>query len=106
MDSANAEPMKPPAPVSNIVLPAITLSVWFSSANRSLHVTTLRTSYAHAIVSIHRRTKGSSGARPEVGFLREVREKSCGGDATSRRRVAVERGPVARGGMRYVLLPA
>ena len=35
--SANAEPMKPPAPVSNIVLPVIAFSIRFSRANGSLH---------------------------------------------------------------------
>ena len=69
-------------------------------------MTTVRNYDVHGLVSIHRRTKGTSGARPEVGHLREVGEKSCAGDATSTRQVAVEREGVARGGMRYDLLPA
>jgi hypothetical protein len=66
--------MKPPAPVSNIVLPAITLCAWFSSANRSLHMTTVRHYDAHSLVSVHRRTKRLSGARPAVGCLPELGE--------------------------------
>ncbi len=66
------------------------LFAWFFSANRSLHPPGHCAGHANAHVSTHRRTKGSSGARPEVGCLREAGEKSRGGEATSRRQVAVE----------------
>src|ERR1700676_3674396 len=102
MASASAEPMKLPAPVSNIALPKIVFSSGFSCLNRSLHAAAHSVSYAHDLVSIHRRTEGSTVARREVRlFTQGERRKVAGGNATSRRQVIVEQARVALGGMRY-----
>ena len=67
-------------------------------------MTTVRNYHAHGLVSIHRRTEGSAGARSEIGYSRKNGRKS-GVEATSTRQVVVVREPVARGGMRYGLRP-
>lgn len=67
-------------------------------------MTTVRYYDAYSLVSIHRRTEGSTGARPETRLF--TRSGRNGGEATSMRRVAVERAPVARGGTHYGLRPA
>ncbi|MDQ1411312.1 MAG: hypothetical protein QOJ41_3047 [Acidobacteriaceae bacterium] len=67
---ANAEPMKPPAPVSNIVFPKIAFSTGFfvpkdcSTLQQAALIMCTR-------FGIYRRTEGSAGARPEAGIFTE-----------------------------------
>jgi hypothetical protein len=68
-------------------------------------MTTVRNYHAHGLVSIHRRTEGSAGARSEIGYSRKNGRKS-GVEATSRHPAVVERERVARGDTRYGHLPA
>ena len=95
--------MKPPAPVSNIVLPVIAFATGFP-CNQSLPTAARYTSNAYDSVGIHRRTEASVGARCATVYL--VKAKRGSSEATSRHQAAVEQARVAQGGTRYGLLLA